>query len=110
MDKKEKFDKGTSMGEVQATVKARIWELLLGTKQCQRPPASPQKQSGQSLVSSQKESTLLTPESQTSRPQNRETTRFCCASHPISGTPLQRPLQTNTSPQSVSFLKVEMEI
>ena len=98
------------MGEVQATVKASIWELLLGVTQCQRPPAIPQKRSGRSLVSSQKESTLLTPESQTSHPQNRETTRFCCASHPISGTPLRRPLQTNTSPQSVSFLKVEMEI
>ena len=74
------------------------------------PEARGTARSGRSLVSSQKEPTLLTPESQTSRPQNQETMRFCCASHPVNHTPLQQPMQTDTSPQSVSFLKAEMEI
>ena len=87
-------------GECQVKVKAEIRAMLLQARECQRWPAKHQKPvRGMAQISLTALSTIqpCPPLAQTFHFRNYETINFCCLNHPVCGTLMGQPWQTNIS-------------
>lgn len=96
----EHLDTDMHRGRIPVNLKAGIRMVHLQAKECQRLPTNHQKlgekQGTASPHSVQREPAWPTPWSQTSSLQSCAIINFYCLSHPVCGTSLQQPYQTNT--------------